>query len=128
MQDHGDGAAGRDREDPQVGLRGDPRARLALGDWGPNDLPRLRRYWRKVERDLGRERRRRRELEHECERLQAVVVELVVRWYDPGERRPPRPFGGDLDHLLRPPGADETGFQIIWRHDDGGEADTPPDG
>ncbi len=116
-------------DDQEAGLRGDPRARLALGDWSPNDLPRLRRYWRKVERDLSRERRRRRELEHECERLQAVVVELVVRWYDAGERRPPRPFGGDLDHLLCPPGeaADETGVEIVWAHPDGGEADTPPD-
>jgi hypothetical protein len=51
------------------------------------DVARFRRHHQKTVRELRRQARRRRELEDECERLHAVVVEVLVRWYgaDAGE-------------------------------------------
>jgi len=61
------------------------------------DVARFRRHHQKTVRELRRLARRRRELEEECERLHAVVVEVMVRWYgadaSDGETVAPLPHG-----------------------------------
>lgn len=49
------------------------------------DVARFRRHHQKTVRELRRQARRRRELEAQCEQLQRVVVQVMVRWYSTGE-------------------------------------------